>query len=170
MTAPACYRTPAEKAALFPAVVIPGIFAEARRAEFDPVLHYWLESVGMASTPRGLPQLLLLHALARAGIYKPAWPHNCDPMQPAGETILNGGDCDQWAAVLIAALAVLGYPARVITFGDQADRFRHVATAARWNGTWFFLDPKGDAVGLDFGLIDDTFTTWEAWSAPDARD
>lgn len=161
-----CYSTPQDKAALFPAVVIPGIFAAARAGANDPVLRAWLENVGLDTTPRGLPQLLLLHALARAGTYRPAVPHNCDPQQPVAETILHGGDCDQWAAVVLAALLVLGYPGRVITFGDDADRFRHVATAARFDGTWFFLDPKGDAAGLDFGLIDGSYPHYEAWSGP----
>lgn len=166
MMRPTCYQTPEDKATLFPAVVIPGIYADALAAVHDPILHAWLNSVGLDSTSRGLPQLLLLHALARAGTYKPAWPVNCDPRQPVSETILNGGDCDQWASVVLAALLLLGYPGRVITFGDDADKFRHVATAARFNGRWYFLDPKGDAAGLDFGLIDETYPHFEAWNAP----
>jgi hypothetical protein len=122
----ACYDTPEDKRRLFPAVVIPAIYAEAHAGAQDDTLHFWLANAGIDQFPHGVAQLAALHELARTGRYTPASPYNCDPIQSVSQTIIEGGDCDQWASVLLAALDVMGYEARLVTFGDELDRFAHV--------------------------------------------
>lgn len=165
-----CYVDAADKRRRFQAEVIPGIYNEAARSARDPSLAYWLQTSGVADAPAGLAQLVALHDLARAGTYRTPAGFNCDPLQAVAVTIDEGGDCDQWAAVLLAAFAILGYEGRLMTFGDAGDRFQHVAVAAKFGRDWYILDPKGDAAGLEFNEVDETYKIVEAWNPTRAYD
>lgn len=165
MNVASCYSNAEEKRRKFPAVVIPALFDEAARGAHDRALIQWLAATGVADAPRGLPQLAALHEAARAGLYVPSRPANCDPPQPVDWTLARGGDCDQWAAVILAALRHLGYPASLWTFGDGADNFQHVAAAALWGARWRVMDAKGDARGLDFAQIDPSYPVVSTWGA-----
>lgn len=156
-----CYSSPEHKRALFPRVVIPAIYYQAARG-LD-VARDWLRAAGIDTWPAGEPQLIALHELARAGKYRGPLRWNCDPPQTVLETITNGGDCDQWASVILAALKVMGYDASLITFGSQGDRFQHVAVAGKTAGTWYILDPKGDQAGLPFNGVDSSYQVVETW-------
>jgi len=165
-----CYTDSHDKRRRFPSVIIPGIYDEAARSARDPFLAEWLQGAGVADAPPGPAQLFALHELARAGSYAEPAQFNCDPLQAVSTTIAEGGDCDQWAMVLLAALAILGYEARLMTFGDEADRFQHVCIAAKWDRRWHILDPKGDPKGLDFNDHDGSYLIVEAWNPTRAYD
>lgn len=169
MTVP-CYTSLAEKIEVFPRVVIPQVYGYAVAGADDGTLRDWLDHYAIQWIPRGVAQLLCLHYIARQGLYKQARPYNCDPPQLVADTIQNGGDCDQWATVILAALIVMGYPGRLVTFGSDADPFEHVAVGAKAGGAWYFLDPKGDQGGLDFGAMDSNFPNFQVWDAPPELD
>jgi hypothetical protein len=163
VTVATCYQTPDDKRRIFPTLVIPTIYNLAALGVNDPTLHDWLQGAGVDRLTPGLGQLLALHELARAGLYRSPWAINCDPPQAVAVTITQGGDCDQWATVLLAATKLFGYRARLVTFGDRNDRFQHVAVAVAQGGKWYNLDPKGDPAGLDFNRIDGNYLVFESW-------
>lgn len=160
-----CYFTDRDKAAKFPATVIPALLAQARAESDDPTLDAWLRAGGVLAEPWGITQLLTLHELARAGRYRSSNPLHCDPYQHVADTITAGGDCDQWAAVVMAALHALGYEFGLYTFGAAQDEFQHVAPAAQIGLRWYLLDAKGDATGMDFDQADPTYPTRKLWRA-----
>jgi hypothetical protein len=159
----ACYIDESAKLALFPGVTIPGIFRQARLGIDDAVLLDWLYARGIERVGLGVGQLRALHDAARGGRYVSPAQWNCDPEQPVAQTILEGGDCDQWGAVLLAALATMGYQSELVTFGTGADPFEHVAVAGLWAGAWYLLDAKGDQAGLAFDTADPTKPVVQAW-------
>lgn len=161
----ATYWTPQDKASAFPARIIPAMLHQAAADMADETLHLWLQSDGVAGAPRGLPQLYALHQAARAGRYRAPVIPNSDAVQPASITLTMGGDCDQWAVVLLAALAALGYEAQIVTMGDHRDPYQHVAIRARVARGWVWLDPKGDQHGREFGTVDPNYTEFRAWLA-----
>ena len=156
-----CYASTADKLQKFPAV-IGQIYDLAAAGIDDPILFHWLLAAGAADV-RGLAALTAMHDAARAGAYVTPAQMNCDPPQTVAHTILNGGDCDQWAAVLLAGAAALGIRAELLTFGDDADPYQHVAICAQLDGEWYALDPKGDRAGLPFGAIDHNYAEIKAW-------
>lgn len=161
----ATYWTPADKARAFPTRIIPGMVAQAAADVADETLHLWLQADGVAAAPRGLPQLYALHQAARAGRYRAPIMPNSDTVHPVSITLTMGGDCDQWAVVLLAALAALGYEAQLCTMGDRRDPYQHVAVRVRHAGHWIWLDPKGDQAGREFGTVDPHYTEARAWLA-----
>lgn len=144
-----CYASAADKRERFPRETIPAIF-RAAAAVPTFTLADWLGQVAMMGP--GVEQLRAVHDLARAGRYRTPAALTCDPQQPARDTILHGGDCDQWAAVLLAGLKYLGYTARLVTFGDRTDPYQHVAVDVEHNGRVFILDPKGSQAGAPFNV------------------
>src|SRR5690606_22591440 len=101
-----CYTDQADKRRRYPAETIPALFAAAAATPVFTVAD-WLGPVAMMD--RGPAQLRAVHDLARRGAYRASQPMQCDPLQSARDTILHGGDCDQWAVVIYAALKFLGY-------------------------------------------------------------
>lgn len=161
-----CYTTAADKAARFPAVVIPALLAQAQAERDDGTLLWWLRDGGILAMPEGPAQLEALHDLARQGLYRSPLQMQCDPYQHVADTILYGGDCDQWAAVVMAALAALGYTFGLYTFGNTfSDEFQHVAPGAEFGVRWYLLDAKGDQAGLPFDTADPTYTARRLWRA-----
>lgn len=163
MTVFNCYNSPEEKRRNFPTVTIPLIFEMAWAGR--DVVEDWLTAYGIEDIPSGVPQLAAIHNLTRQGRYRSPSQTNCDPPQAVGITIRTGGDCDQWASVLIAGLWVLGFTPVLITFGDNQDSFQHVAVATYWRLSWFLLDPKGDGVGLDFNDWNNGYGDFKLWQA-----
>lgn len=145
-----CYSNHAEKRDLFSRVVVPGILVRARAGSRSRILTNWLRANQVTQAPRGMAQLNMLHQAARAGRYVPA-PGGCDSLLDVSTVIQSGGDCDNWAAVLLAALLRLNYgPVRLSSFGDATDPHRHVAVSVWWAGGWRYLDAKGDQRGAEF--------------------
>lgn len=158
-----CYETPEEKRRNFPTVTIPAIF-EMAYAGRDVVLD-WLRAYGIEDVPSGIPQLIALHDLTRQGKYVTPEKMNCDPPQAVALTIRIGGDCDQWASVLIAGMWALGFEPVLVTFGDNSDHFQHVAVATYFGMSWHLLDPKGDALGMDFNDWRNGHGDYKLWRA-----
>jgi hypothetical protein len=144
-----CWLNAVDKRARFPDL-IQRLLTEARTQADDPTLIWWLQAGGVADMSGGPGQLYALHELARRGQYRTPAEVHCDPIQPVAQTIHAGGDCDQWAVVVMAALHAMGYPFGLFTFGDRMDPYRHVAPGARWGWRWYLLDAKGDQQGLEF--------------------
>ena len=141
--------------------------AKARAARMDPEVHAW--AVNQLRDVKRHPEFTaraLLDAHRRDKIYVP------DPVD--GEFIVSsecllgtcggikfdGGDCDDLAAGLGAALTSVGVQAAIVgqryMVGRQID---HVLVAA-WDGNrWWYLDPSNPA--LDFGAADPS--TSELW-------
>jgi len=160
-----CYVSLGDKRRRFPVETVKMILSGARRAarEDRQRLAQWLDGSGALDLPdRSLEQLAAMHQAARAGRYVPAAPLHCDLARGVGETLDNGGDCDQWAVVLLAALKLLEYPAYLVAGGDASDPYRHVWVRARAGGRWWDLDPKGSQAGMDFGHSAD-FERAQSW-------
>lgn len=161
-----CYLTRADKAAKFPAVVIPALFAQAQAESDDPTLLWWLRAGTVLDYDPGPRQLEVLHDLARAGRYSPPAAWHCDPHRAVADTVLYGGDCDQWAAVVMAALCRIGYSYGLYTFGQPfGDEFQHVAPAAEFGLRWYLLDAKGDQAGNPFDTADPNYQARKLWRA-----
>lgn len=144
-----CYLSFDDKLHVFPRVTVPMIFAAAAEGTNSPALLEWLDQGGVLDAPVGLVQLRALHQLARSGRYVPG-PRGCDQILDTSTVIEEGGDCDNWAAVVLAALRTLGYPSRLSAFGDALDPHEHVTAAAWFGGAWRYLDAKPDQGGSDF--------------------
>ncbi len=136
-TAPTvCYLSLADKARRYVAETIPLVFAQAVN--------------GMAASVTPAPSLAAIHDTIRRGVYvKEDGP--CDEVRPVTQTLADGGDCEDWAAVLLSWLMAAGVAALLVTAGDKDDNFRHVYVLAADNTGWHVLDPKGSQKGLPFG-------------------
>lgn len=160
----ATYQTLADKTALFPALIVPATLAAARAGAQSPALAAWLECNRVTLAPWGMAQAMAIHEAARAGLYRPTVPTNCDVVQAVETTLRRGGDCDQWAAVVLAALAMLGYPdCQLATFGDDRDPYQHVAVLANVGNQYAVLDPKGDQQGREFASPDPGWRMTRTW-------
>ncbi len=160
-----CYASHADKRARFPSETVRAILAGARRAarERADLLTGWLDANGVLILPRhSVAQLAALHAAARAGRYVAPQPLHCDVAQDVAETIARGGDCDQWAMVILACARLLDMPAWLVAAGDTADPYRHVWCQVRAGGRWWDVDPKGTPEGLEFGQRA-TFDVAHSW-------
>ncbi len=91
-----------------------------------------------------------LHELVRRGRYI-YYPEACDRINPPEQTIVGGGDCDQWAVVVAVAAYLIGFPAvYLVTAGDSVDPFQHVYTEVHGTAGAWILDPKGNQEGEPF--------------------
>lgn len=92
-----------------------------------------------------------LHEWARAGLYVGEdGPIDC--VRDVALTIERGGDCEDWAAVLLAGAIVLDVPARIVTAGDDRDPHRHVYVEFFDPASgWVPSNPKGSQYGQSLG-------------------
>lgn len=147
-----CYNTYPEKRRLFAKQTAPAIIRAARQSaqhERDYIAA-WLDSHGVLKPDTPWDQLARLHNAARRGKYVPHDPDHCDSVQTAQRTIEHGGDCDQWAHVLLACCLLLGIRAVLVSFGDGQDPYQHAAVVAEIGQAAIVLDPKGSQRGADF--------------------
>jgi hypothetical protein len=152
-----CYVSLAHKLDAYPRETLPRIMRRAEAATGDGAellaLDEWLPRAGL--TLETVPQvrdLVALHELAREGVYRRPKNKRCDPIRFPSHTLANGGDCDQWATVLLAVLWSWGLPAWLVTSGDDRDPYRHVYVETELDGAVYILDPKGSQVGSDFDV------------------
>lgn len=163
------YPTWEAKALLWPRRVLPQIIRranESAQGEDWRRLAAWLEANGLAlpeSNAATVERLAQLHNAVRKGAYKPdpsgldvvypvalAKPHGAQGVMIA-PTIEQGGDCDDWAPVILAPLMRWRLPCRVVAVGTEKDPFAHVFVRARnRDGAYFTLDPKGNQQGYPF--------------------
>lgn len=146
----ACYKSYADKRERWPRVTLPAIFAAARHAFNDVgernALRRWMQGHGISTAEQ-------LHEAARKGRYVPTPDplRHCDPIQPVNFTARHGGDCDQWAAVLLAGLRCLGFENMfLVATGDETDPYRHACAVVEHRGRYYRLDPKADQQGAAF--------------------
>lgn len=141
------YKSHEHKARVYVAETLPAIF----RAAFEPsvesqnALERWMKQ-NITGSHKSL-QLVQLHDAARAGKYV-AENLPQDEIRTIAQTLTMGGDCEDWAVVLIAACRELGISAKVATSGDANDNFLHVYIRA----LGFVLDPKGSQLGVAFNV------------------
>lgn len=161
-----CYSSNEDKRRRWPAETLPAIFQAARDAIHRPeqrqALTRWMQA-------RGIRTAQDLHNACRAGRYKPSprLKRHCDPIQPVSVTIERGGDCDQWAAVVLAGLRLLGLGDRadealyLVSVGDDADPYRHVRVCLKAEGRYWQLDPKPNQDGAPFDVRADAYPLQE---------
>jgi len=160
-----CYATAKDKRIKFVESTIPMIFKMAWHGRNDA--REWLQKFGIENVPYGVPQLRALHDLTRQGRYVLPEQYNCDPPQLVADTIAYGGDCDQWASVTMAGMWIMGFSPVLVTFGDESDKFQHVATATFFNFHWFLIDPKGSSEGRDFDTWENQYSVTQIWHPMD---
>ncbi len=154
-----CYSNFADKRKRYPSETLPAMARATRNAvnnatEAAYLLNWLGEIINLA---RGKNQLELLHELVRSGSYLMPAELACDPIQMPGATIVNGGDCDQWAVVLATALHLLGYSEiYFVSVGTAIDPAKHLAVAVDF-GEQFYLDPKPHQRGVDFNQRSENF-------------
>ncbi len=167
-----CWENAAEKRRKWPRVAIPHIverFAQAvgmasapgktRETAFLDAVTFFAEWLSFADIRAYTsPRLRLgdketarrLHELARRGRYV-YYREACDRINPPEQTIVGGGDCDQWAVVIATAAYMMGFPAvYLVTAGDSVDPYQHVYTEVHGTDGVWTLDPKGDQEGQPF--------------------
>lgn len=128
------YGSRADKQVRYVDSTIPLIYAEAARAV-------------LPNLPR---DARAIHDWARAGKYLPE-NISGDEVRTAAEVLEGGGDCDDWASLLVAAYGRAGFPVQLVTAGDESDNFEHVYVQVFDGGRWIVSDPKGSQRGHAFG-------------------
>ncbi len=137
-----CYGSFADKAAKYPGVVREIVEKAQAGVPFVPAF----------------ANLLALHEWARAGRYVPELddlgnPSRCDDVQAVPKTLAQGGDCDDWAVVILAGAMRAGWQARIVTGGDPQDPARHVWVEIHDGTRWVPLDAKGSQPGRALGDV-----------------
>lgn len=153
-----CYANNADKRIRFVRETVPAILASARaQAELEEyTLGRWMFRHRVLTQENPWDMLQALHNAARQGTYRTTKPAHCDRTQTAARTLMDGGDCDQWAAVLMACCTILGLRATLCAFGDpladkHGDPYRHVGVVVEIGSqSQVYLDPKGSQAGADF--------------------
>lgn len=145
------YSSRADKAQRYQAETIPAMFAAAADERDQGNGLRLLETMLRAriTTASKLAQLMQLHSFIRAGVYQPEHGPR-DEIRSIRHTLLHGGDCDDWAPVLLAACRLLGVNCALETSGYAWDPFAHVYAVALFDGQAIVLDPKGSQLGVDF--------------------
>lgn len=156
-----CYTSYADKLRRYPAQVVPAILAAAKRGanQVDQrrALVAWMQANDVQTAED-------LHEAARRGTYKHSARPECDPIQEVAQTIAHGGDCDQWAAVVMAGLLVLGFTrVWLTTTGDERDPYQHAAVEFFAAGQQWTLDPKFDQPGAPFNTRADSHPKIQHW-------
>lgn len=156
-----CYEDHADKRDRWPRETLPAIFNAARAAVHTLAerqkLTRWMHAHGIATAEE-------LHEVVRAAPYVSSKRRECDPIQPVSHTIERGGDCDQWAAVILAALRLLGFESLyLVAVGDALDPYQHACVILHANdrgdpqARYWRLDPKPDQRGVPFNQRSDTY-------------
>lgn len=172
MSATIRYLSHADKAEKWPNATLPAIILSAREAvvagQASPALYSWLSRKGLVPQRRVLPLLTeviaRLHNAARGGRYvEEIGPK--DHVQAVERTLHQGGDCEDWAAVLVAVALLWGAPVRIVTSGEPHDHFLHVYAEIRDHaGIWHTLDPKGSPEGVAFDFRSERNPVRRWWS------
>lgn len=141
------YASLEDKARRYVAETIPEIFAQAQAA----MGRRWF-AVTTAQE---------LHETLRRGLYLPEQGPK-DEVRPVAQTLVQGGDCEDWAAVQLAEFSHMGLPVRLVTAGSPEDNFEHAYVEVEVNGRWLPSDPKGSQQGRALG-VRSTHTVIRRW-------
>lgn len=169
-TRPICYASFADKARRYPAETLPAVLAAAAQAPGHPVFDNWFHrAVSARALADPVTRLRQLHDAVRAGAYVPELDARgndlaCDVVRFTQTTIRAGGDCEDWAAVLLAGTAIIADGALLVTSGETHDNFLHIAVAAMLGGRLYLLDPKGDEFGAPFDTRGESYGIRRYWT------
>lgn len=162
-----CYHDFADKREKYVADVIPAIFTHAHRA-----LPLWqAHTIPVANEDtlirlhermRELPYIGEDEAFELSKFCPEA--KAIDVVQKVEDTLAEGGDCEDFAAVLLSALWAWGIPASLETAGDELDPFRHVRALAAVENRVFILDPRPHELGMDFNERWGSFDVIQTWN------
>lgn len=108
-----------------------------------------------------------LHEWIRAGRYV-AEHGPRDHVQDVGQTLAQGGDCEDWAAVELAAAWSRGFGGRLVTAGSTRDHFEHAYVELWDGGRWIPSNPKGNQQGMEYGRHSD-WPVLRRWELSDGR-
>ena len=108
-----------------------------------------------------------IHEYVRTGRYVREYGPR-DEVFPPAHILLNGGDCEDWAAYQLAIAWGRGVPARIVTAGDGRDNFQH--TYVEWldQGEWTATNPKGSQEGMPYRRHSD-WRVKRRWQLIDGR-
>lgn len=174
------YTSHADKAHKWLTCTLPSMIAAALRAAKAPpafALRAWLARFGLPAEKAGagVPQqrLATLHQAARQGLYVAEFGPKDEVREVAtplvaGDkvTLIDGGDCEDWAAVLAAVAMLWGAPVRIVSSGTPEDHFLHAYAEIGGDlGRFFTLDPKGSQAGaaFDFRSERNPVRRWWTW-------
>lgn len=157
-----CFATRADKRRDFPGRVIPAMrraIKNALRGDEGARLDGWIRD-HVYPSHAGVPFLSAVHHAAQREGYRSNDPIECDTVYveyPITTVLDEGGDCDQWAVLIAAALKRAGFKPVLFGFGSRAstpngDPWEHVAVGTKHAGVWVLLDAKGNAAGLPFNV------------------
>lgn len=171
-----CYASFPDKALKYVAQTLPAVYAAAGDAPSDPVFDNWFHrNIAPRSMATALQRLQQLHRAVRNGRYVEELDASgrdvpCDAVRTLRETLLHGGDCEDWAAVLLAGAGMIGVRAWLVTSGETHDNYLHICAAAEVGNTLLLLDPKGDSYGAPFNVRSETYGVRRYWTkAPAGR-
>lgn len=154
------YRSYPQKRKAYVQHTLPAIFAMALAGslESNKALESWMSRNRVTRANFDYQPVLTLQklheAVRRERYVRETLPQ--DNVQPISQTLQYGGDCEDYAVLLFAALAKLHVSAHIETSGDLQDPFMHVYVAAMYAGSRFILDPKGDQNGAEFDQHSET--------------
>lgn len=143
------YGSLADKQRRYVSETIPAIFAQA--GEIARERQFW--AVGGESPQQVHEQI---RALRYEGEQGPQ-----DEVENLGSG--DAGDCEDYAALMLAEYGRRGWPVRLVTTGSLEDNFEHAFVEVMDNGVWRYSDPKGSQSGKEFGGRDSRSVTrrWE---------
>jgi len=165
-----CYLSFPDKADKYVRLTLPAVFDAAADAQGLRVFDNWFQqNVQPRALADALERAKQLHDAARAGAYVEERDGAgndlpCDVVRSLATTIRAGGDCEDWAAVLLAGLAFIGLPALLVTSGEPHDSFLHICAATWIDGRLYLLDPKGDHYGAPFNVRSETYSVRRYWT------
>lgn len=149
------YGSLADKQRRYVAETIPAIFAQAQAIADER--RFW--ATGGESPEQ-------VHESVRRLIYESE--HG---PQDEVENLSSGdgaGDCEDYAALLLAEYGRRRWPVRLVTTGSERDHFEHAFVEVFDHGRWRFSDPKGNQRGKDFGDRDSRAVT-RRWALDNGR-
>lgn len=168
-TATICYSSFRDKRQRYQEQTLPVVLAEAHEPLTATARAFFAQAVGIgAPSNHPVDRLRNLHDTVRAAAYVAERDGsgelvNCDQVRSIHDTIVNGGDCEDWAAVLLRGCKLVGVPAYIVTSGEHHDPFMHVSVAAIVADRLYLLDPKGDQQGAPFNVRSERYPERRYW-------
>lgn len=164
-TATICYSSFEDKRQRYQAQTLPAVLAEAHEPLTATSRAFYAVALGVG---QHVDRLRNLHDTVRAARYIAERDvsgdlANCDQVRSIHDTIVNGGDCEDWAAVLLRGCKLIGVPAYIVTSGEHHDPFMHVSVAAVVADRLYLLDPKGDQQGAPFNVRSERYPERRFW-------
>lgn len=162
------YQSFADKRETWPRTILPAIFGLGVEGARNSDFKRWLRSNGLpdhATNQRPVDLLWRLHYVIKDGLIYEHDSRQADEIYTVAETLQSGmADCEDGAALVIAAATLWGLPALLVTAGDWDDPYRHVypLVAASAND-WREMDVKPNARGVEWGERSENYPVRRVW-------